>query len=145
MARKVFFSFHFGRDSRRVAIVRNSPIIGGYAKPPFLDAAAWEQVERKGDVVLKNWIDNNMHGTSATIVLIGADTFKRKWVLYEIQRSLKTGNEIFGITLHDINDPFTGKDTAGKNPFDLIGENIRRQPAYSIPAFDWIHISGRVI
>jgi hypothetical protein len=43
MARKVFFSFHFERDSWRVGNVRSSHAITGLEKTPFLDAAAWER------------------------------------------------------------------------------------------------------
>jgi MTH538 TIR-like domain (DUF1863) len=53
MARKVFFSFHFERDSWRVGNVRSSRVITGLEKSPFLDAAAWEQIKRKGDQAIQ--------------------------------------------------------------------------------------------
>jgi hypothetical protein len=53
MARRVFFSFHYENDVFRTNIVRQS----WRMKPDresagFLDAAAWEEVKRKGDAAL---------------------------------------------------------------------------------------------
>ncbi len=143
MARKVFFSFHFDRDSRRVAQVRNAHVIGYYEKPPFLSAADWETVKRKGDAAIKKWIDDNLIGSSATIVLIGAETYTRPWVKYEIEESYKKGNGLLGITLHNINDPLTGKDTPGQNPFTYIKDKFGNPLSNSIPIYDWINSNGR--
>jgi len=51
------------------------------------DAAAWEEVKKKGDEAIKRWIDKQLEGTSVTAVLIEAETSKRKYVLYEIIQS----------------------------------------------------------
>jgi hypothetical protein len=52
MARSVFFSFYFDRDSWRVGQVRNSNVIKEFPKSTyFRDKAAWETVKRKGDPV----------------------------------------------------------------------------------------------
>lgn len=143
MARKVFFSFHFKRDSRRVAQVRSSNIIGNYDKPPFLDAAEWEKIERQGDGAIKKWIDENLHGTSVTIVLTGAETSKRPFVKYEIEESYKKGNGLLGITLHNINDPLTGKDVAGANPFSSVNDRNGKPLSNSVKIYDWINDNGR--
>ncbi|MCR6721527.1 MAG: TIR domain-containing protein [Chitinophagaceae bacterium] len=143
MARKVFFSFHFDRDSRRVAQVRNAHVIGFYEKPPFLDAAEWETVKAKGDNAIKKWIDDNLVGSSVTIVLIGAETYKRPWVKYEIEQSYKRGNGLLGITLHSINDPLTGRDIPGQNPFAGVKDNRGNFLSNNVPVYDWINNNGR--
>lgn len=143
MARKVFFSFHFDRDSRRVAQVRNAHVIGYYEKPPFLNAADWESVKKKGDAAIKKWIDDNLFGSSVTIVLIGAETYTRPWVKYEIEESYKKGNGLLGITLHNINDPLTGKDYSGQNPFVNVKDYKGTPLSYSVPVYDWINENGR--
>jgi MTH538 TIR-like domain (DUF1863) len=71
-----------------VGNVRSSHVITGLEKSPFLDAAAWEQIKRKGDQAIQNWIEQQLNGTSVTVVLIGAETGKRRWVKYEIKRSI---------------------------------------------------------
>jgi len=143
MARKVFFSFHFDRDSRRVAQVRNAHVIGYYNKPPFLSAADWETVKRKGDAAIKKWIDDNLFGSSVTIVLIGAQTYTRPWVKYEIEESSKRGNGLLGISLHNINDPLSGRDSPGQNPFANLRDNQNILLSSKVPIYDWINNSGR--
>jgi len=143
MARRVFFSFHFDRDSRRVAQVRNAHVIGFYDKPPFLSAADWETVKRRGDAAIKKWIDDNLYGSSVTVVLIGAETYTRPWVRYEIEESYKKGNGLLGVTLHNINDPQSGRDYAGPNPFSLVKDNKNAPLSSSVPVYDWINGDGR--
>ena len=43
MVRKVFFSFHYDRDSWRVSQVRNCNVVSGYEKNPFYDKARWDR------------------------------------------------------------------------------------------------------
>lgn len=117
MARKVYFSFHFDRDSWRVAKVRNSNVIGTYAKTPFYDKADWEKIKARGDAAIKKWIDEQMKGTSVTVVLIGKETAKRRWVKYEIEQSVKLGKGLLGVHITGIAD-HNGKtdDALGVNP-----------------------------
>lgn len=143
MARKVFFSFYFDRDSRRVAQVRNAHAIGYYEKPPFLDAAEWETVKRSGESAVKKWIDDNLFGSSVTIVLIGAETYTRPWVRYEIEESYKRNNGLLGVTIHNINDPLTGRDYAGLNPFANVNDSTGIPLSHTIPIYDWVNENGR--
>ena len=101
MARKVFFSFKY-EDVHRAMNVRNSNVIGGVIKSGFIDKAEFEKVERDGDKAIKNWIDNQLHGTSVTVVLIGANTNLSKWVKYEIDQSIARGNGILTIDVSKI-------------------------------------------
>lgn len=103
MARKVFFSFKYD-DVHRAMNVRNSNVISGAIKSGFIDKADFEAVERAGDNAIKNWIDGQLHGTSVTVVLVGANTHKSKWVKYEIDQSIARGNGILTIDISKIAD-----------------------------------------
>ena len=81
MARKVFFSFHFNNDFWRTQQVRNMNALEGN---PLCSANAWEEVKKKGDAAVEQWIANEMRGRSCVIVLVGAETANRKWVRREI-------------------------------------------------------------
>ena len=98
MARKVFFSFKYD-DVQRAMNVRNSNVIKGAIKSGFIDKADFEEVERKGDNAIKNWIDKQLEGTTVTVVLIGANTNRSRWVKYEIEQSIKRGNGILTIDI----------------------------------------------
>jgi hypothetical protein len=122
MARKVFFSFHYERDSWRAAQVRNSNItqsIKGY-----VDKAEWEEIKRKGDKIIKDWIGEQMKGTSVTVVLIGKETANRKWVKHEIEKSIEKGNGLLGIYIHRLKNKDGEKDIRGQNPLEDFYINV---------------------
>lgn len=116
MAKRVFFSFHYDRDSWRVSIVRNSQVIDNYDKTPFYDKAGWEQIKKKGDAAIQNWIDEQMRGSSVTVVLVGYETASRRWVKYEIQQSQALGKGLIGIDISKINNQSGETDPTGPNP-----------------------------
>ena len=105
MARKVFFSFKYD-DVHRAMNVRNSNVISGVMKSGFIDKADFEKVEREGDIAIRTWIDNQLNGTSVTVVLVGANTHKSKWVKYEIEQSIERGNGLLTIDISKIADLF---------------------------------------
>jgi MTH538 TIR-like domain (DUF1863) len=124
MARRVFFSFHHQHDSWRAGQVRNSWLTK-VEENSFLDAAAWEKVEKSGDAAVKTWIDRELNGTSVTVILIGKYTADRRWVKYEIQESYKRGNGLLGVYIHGIKDEKQHSSWwRGRNPLDEVEVKI---------------------
>lgn len=103
MARRVFFSFEYG-DVSRANVVRNSWVAQGREAAGFIDAADFEEVEAAGDAAIKKWIDEQLEGTSVTVVLVGSKTCNSKWVKYEIEASETKGNGLLGIDISRIKD-----------------------------------------
>lgn len=103
MARKVFFSFKYD-DVQRAMNVRNSNVISGALKSGFIDKADFEAVEKQGERAIQKWIDEQLTGTSVTVVLVGANTHKSKWVKYEIEQSIARGNGLLTIDISKIAD-----------------------------------------
>jgi hypothetical protein len=101
MARKVFFSFEYG-DVARAMVVRNSGVIQGDEKAGFTDKAAFESIERQGEAAIKRWIDDQLKGTSVTVVLLGANTNRSKYVKYEIEQSIARGNGLLEIDISKV-------------------------------------------
>lgn len=124
MIRKVFFSFHYEWDFWRAWVVRNSNVVRSSRvideKTGYLDYADWESVKRRGDQAIRNWIDDQLNGTSVTVVLIGAATSTREYVKYELQQSWKKGNGILGIFIHNIGDRYGNTSTKGNTSFGPI-------------------------
>ena len=120
MARKVFFSFHYERDIWRTNVVRNSGVVEGSAAAGFHDDSLWEEAKKKGDADVKKLIDKGLIGTSVTVVLIGAETFTRKFVDYEIEQSIARGNGLLGIRISGIKDKDGKTDVQGAVPARLI-------------------------
>lgn len=114
MARKTFFSFKY-EDVSRAMVVRNSWVTQD--SRGFIDKADFEDIEQQGEDAIREWIDDQLKGTSVTAVLVGADTKKSKWVKYEIDQSVARGNGLLGIDISKI--PDYNKDTTiccGKMP-----------------------------
>jgi hypothetical protein len=123
MANRVFFTFHY-QDviDFRANVVRNHWLL----KPDreaagFYDASIWETARKQGDVALKRLINGELENTTNTCVLIGSSTYARPWVRYEILKSFKRGNHLFGVHINSIK----GKDgltkTSGPNPLKYVG------------------------
>lgn len=116
MSRRVFFSFKY-EDVSRAMVVRNSWVTQGKDAAGFIDAADFEELKKKGDMAIKNWIDNQLKGTSVTVVLVGKETCTSRWVKYEIEKSVEIGNGLLGIDVSKIKDlQENTSDRCGKIP-----------------------------
>lgn len=117
MARSVFFSFHFERDSWRVSQVRNSNVIATFPKSTyFTDKAGFEAIKKQGKAAVKKWIDDEMNNTSVTVVLIGNQTANRPWVQYEIEQSVAQKKGLLGVRIDGIKNKDRETDKPGANP-----------------------------
>ena len=130
MARRVFFSFHYQDDIFRVNVVRKSGVVLGTAATGFQDASLWEKAKRKGTAAVKRLIDRGLEGTTVTCVLIGQRTASRRYVTYEIEKSVKRGNGLLGIHINGI------KDIKGDTNF-WRGAVPAALEKYNAPIYDW--------
>jgi hypothetical protein len=132
MSRTVFFSFHYQHDVMRVQQVKQHYITKGtYTEVGFFDGSLEEKAKKEGDIAVKYLIDKGLNGSSVLCVLIGKETYMRRWVDYEIQKSVELGMGILGIRIHQLKDPKEGADQAGENPFAYLGyeaSNVKLQP-----------------
>src|ERR1700722_3356162 len=145
MARKVFFSFHYDHDVRRVVQVRNSWVIRpGDEAQPFYDSAEFEQAKKYAGGIEK-WIEEQLKGTSVTVVLFGAQTYEREWVRYEIKRSHELGKGILAIDIHRMKDPQQGADVQGENPlayWSATRNGVKTSFTELYKTYDWVGDNG---
>jgi hypothetical protein len=130
----------------RAGQVRNSWVTQDRESAGFWDAAAWEEVKKKGDAAIEKWIEDQLKGTSVTVVLIGAETSERKYVGTEIVKSYNKGNGMLGIYIHNMKDSNGRTDVQGKNPFanwhiEKDGQKVLLSSIY--PTYDWVNDKGR--
>jgi hypothetical protein len=108
-ARGVFFSFPYETEIWRASQVLNSWVTKPNREAAgFWDAAAWEEVKKKGEEAIERWIDKQLEGTSVTVVLIGAETSERRYVQYEMNQSWNKGNRLIGIYVHNLKEQIGG-------------------------------------
>ncbi|RFB91800.1 TIR-like domain-containing protein [Rhizobium leguminosarum bv. trifolii] len=141
MPRKVFFSFHYERDVRRIQQVRQSWVVRERgAAPPFYDKAEFEDAKRRVGGI-ENWIEEQLSGCSVTAVLFGRETYDRPWVKHEIQRSYQRNMGILAIDIHNIRDPLTGTDQQGRNPLELWSAGGKSFTSM-YRTYDWVRDDG---
>jgi hypothetical protein len=146
MVRRVFFSFHYERDAWRAGQVRNSDITKKAVEGTgFIDTADWEGLQKQGDEAIKRWIDNQLEGTSVTVVLIGKETSQRDWVRYEIRRSVEKKNGILGVYIHNLKDSDQTTDQKGDAYFGEIDKDEKGNSVYfgqRYPTYDYVNDDG---
>lgn len=118
MTTSVFFSFHYDRDAWRVQQIIN---MGKVAGQPLLSAQKWEEVKRRGDQAIKNWIEEQMKYKSAVVVLVGEQTAQRRWVKHEIAYAWDNRKPLVGVRINGLADRNGCTDTAGSDPFKMVG------------------------
>src|SRR5690554_4952145 len=120
MKKRVFFSFHY-QDviDFRANVVRLHRTTKS-ENAGYFDASIWETAKKTGDVALKRLINRELSNTSVTAVLIGSDTYARRWVRYEIMNSIKKGNKIIGIHINGIVGKNKLTKKLGLNPLDYL-------------------------
>lgn len=146
MARHTFFSFHHKNDNWRAGQVRNSWVTQERVDAGFWDAAEWEAVKKKDKATIQKWIDEQMNGTSVTVVLIGSQTSTREHVGYEISQSYKLNKGVLGIYIHNVKNRDGLIDNKGANPFsnwtvEQNGQKVLLSALY--PTYDWVSDNGR--
>ena len=141
MIRHVFFSFHYQQDICRVSQVRERWRLRGQTNI-FLDPLSWEAVKRQGPMTIKSWIARQMDGTSVTVVLIGEHTARRRYVKFEIERSISEGKGILGIYIDGIRDGDGHLSARGRNPLESLSGSIPRQPLSLFRTYDWVRDDG---
>jgi hypothetical protein len=123
MARRVYFAFHY-QDviDFRANVVRNHWL----TKPAreaagFFDASLWESARKRGDIAIKRLIHSGLEGTSTTCVLVGSQTYARRWVRYEVMKSFKRGNAILAIHINSIPGKDRQTKALGPDPLRCLG------------------------
>lgn len=148
--RQVFFSFHYAPDNWRVSQVRN---VGQIEDNKSLSDNKWEEVKKKGQEAIQDWIDENLKYRSCTVILVGEDTAKRKWIDYEIEKSWNDGKGLVGIHIHNLKNSKSEQSNKGTNPFEHfnLGDSIKLSsivkcynPPYSISTNVYNHIKDNL-
>jgi len=125
MAKRVYFAFHY-QDviDFRANVVRNHDFTKDVESVGYYDHSIWEDAKKEGALALKRMINAELKGSSVTAVLIGSETYARRWVRYEIMKSLEKGNLVLGVHINSIAGKNKLTKSQGPNPFDYQGLQI---------------------
>ena len=122
MARRTFFSFHYEPDVWRAFNVRNSWVVTDDQEDRgFFDSSVFEATKRESEDALKQFLRKGLDNTSVTCVLTGSQTWQRRWVRYEIARSVIKGNGLLTVHIHKIENQQKETATKGADPLSNMG------------------------
>ena len=93
--------------------------MGAVEEQEILSSQDWESVKRNGKAAIEKWIDDQMKGKSAVVVLVGKETASREWCKYEIVKAWNEKRPMVGIRIHGLKNVSGTTDTQGANPFDI--------------------------
>ena len=141
MAKRVYFAFHYlDVIEFRANVVRKHKEFIGIENAGYYDHSIWEESKTQGDLALKRMINSELENTSVTVVLIGTHTWARRWVRYEIIKSIERGNSLIGIHINGIAGAVAGRPAPpkalGPNPFDNLGLAISADGTQARPT-EW--------
>ncbi|WP_445147299.1 TIR domain-containing protein [Dyella sp. Tek66A03] len=123
MPRRTFFSFHYDPDVWRAWNVRNSRALQPDSKVDegFFDSSVFEATKKEGDENLKRFLREGLKYSSVTCVLAGTATWARRWVRYEIVRSILKGNGLLTVDIHNVKNTQGHASAKGADPLAQIG------------------------
>jgi hypothetical protein len=134
MAKRVYFAFHY-QDviDFRANVVRKHNFAEGVKSAGYYDHSIWEAAKNTSPAALERLINSGLENTTVTVVLIGSDTWARRWVRYEIFESIKRSNQVFGIHINSIKGKDEKTKPRGPNPFnnlalEISGDGTRVRP-----------------
>ena len=147
MARKTFFSFHYQEDVWRVWNVRNCLVVSKDQEVDgFFDGSVFEASKKESDEALKTFLRNGLKNTSVTCVLSGQYTAARRWVRYEIVRSVLKGNGLLTVDIHGLRNNAQALGVKGADPLAQVGVYLSKDKIYFTELKDgkWVKYSDYV-
>jgi hypothetical protein len=121
--RRTFFSFHYKPDVWRAWNVRNCWVVKSDEQIDrgFFDSSVFEANKKESDDSLKAFLGEGLKNTSVTCVLAGSATWSRRWVMYEIARSVIKGNGLLTVYIHGVKNKDGETANKGADPLAQIG------------------------
>ena len=137
MPKRVYFAFHY-QDviDFRANVVRKHNFAEGVESAGYYDHSMWEEARNTSPEALRRLINQELEGTSVTVVLIGSHTWQRRWVRYEIFQSVRRANRILGIHINSIKGRDKLTKDLGPNPFNNMGLEFNANGLTARP-YEW--------
>lgn len=144
MARKTFFSFHYQEDVWRVWNVKNCLVVSkDHEADGFFDSSVFEASKKESEEALKSFLRNGLKNTSVTCVLAGQYTAARRWVRYEIVRSVLKGNGLFTVDIDGLRNNAQALGVKGTDPLAEVGVYLANGKIYfaELKGGKWVNYS----
>jgi hypothetical protein len=142
--RKAFFSFDYD-DVMRVNNVRQAWKIDhpdSALMRSFYDSSLWESRKTEDAATIKQLIRDGVQNTSAICVLVGTNTWSRRWVKYEIARSVVDGRGLLAVHINGLNHHVRRvPEELGLNPLDFMGVFKHQNGSFYLFERHWVTLN----
>ena len=85
----------------------------------------WEESKKKSDKAIKDLIDKALVNTSVTVVCVTYGTASRKFINYEIDKSLEKGNGLVAVQIHHLKDQNGNTGSPGAIPAQIEANGFK--------------------
>jgi len=144
--RRVYFSFHFD-DLMRVNNVRQAWKIdhpNAQEMRSFYDSSLWESRQLGSAESVKSLIRDGVEHTSAVCVLVGSETWSRRWVRYEIARAVIDGRGLLAVHLNNLRHHIRRlPDLCGPNPLEYMAVGKVQSNPWMAPQYYLFQLDGQ--
>jgi hypothetical protein len=131
----------------RVNNVRNAWKIEHSDSPQmrsFYDSSLWESRKSETEGALKRLIRDGVFGTSAVCVLVGTQTWFRRWARYEIARAVIDNRGLLAVHINSICHHQTkAPHPFGPNPLTCMAVGKIQADAFAVPKYYLFEWNGR--
>jgi hypothetical protein len=142
--RKVYFAFRFA-DIMRVNNVRQSGKVGmDEEKNPrdFYDRSQWEQRSISHPESLKRLMLEAIQHSSVVCVLVGTDTWRGRWLKYEIARAVVDKKGLLSVGINGLAHVQTRQaEKPGINPLTIVGVYEGENGKNYLAEKRWVQVS----
>lgn len=120
----MFFSFDY-HYVWKVNQIRSMPNITGTAAAGFQDASLWEAAKKQSDRAIKAMIDRALVNTSVTVICVTYGTANRKFINYEIDKSIEKNNGLVAVQIHHLKDQNGNTGSPGAIPSQIEANEFK--------------------
>lgn len=139
---RIIFPSYDWDDAWLVNQIINLPVVLGKENLGFIKGVPQEEGLTR-DSEIEQWIDRNMHGCSALMLLVGEQTYLSEWVAYEIELAIKRRLGMLLVYLDGMQRRDGSICQLGKDPIGYRGWYSHDSTGYFVRQYHWVGDHGQ--
>lgn len=146
MGLTVFFCYDRLLDIQRAKRVKHRYEMKGGRAIGFPKPEEWKKIMAKGNQAIKYWVEDQVHFSDVTAILIGSNTSKDPVVRQAITACHQLEKGMLAIYVHNIRTENGMLHQKGINPLDcfcVVKGDQKTNLSEIYPTYDWIRDTGQ--
>ena len=146
MGLTVYFCYDRLLDIQRAKRIRHRFEMKGGRAVGFPKPNEWKRLLSQGDQAIRYWVEDQVHFSDVTAVLIGTNTSKDPIVRRAIVACHQLEKGMLGIYIHNVRVDNGRPSKKGTNPFDcfcMVKGDQKTSLSELYKTYDWIKDTGQ--